>query len=65
MFTLADTVKPGSHYFTLSTEVRETSIKTMLKKSYEHDFVELGHRIVLIIRSTLIMIICLGMTANF
>ena len=40
MFTLADTVKPGSHYFTLSTEVRETSIKTMLKKSYEHDFVE-------------------------
>ena len=40
MFTLADTVKPGSHYFTLSTELRETSIKTMLKKSYEHDFVE-------------------------
>ena len=40
MFTLADTVKPGSHYFTVPTEVKETSIKSMLRKIYEHDFVE-------------------------
>ena len=40
MFTSAATVKPGSHYFTVPTEVRETSIKSMLKKIYEHNFVE-------------------------
>ena len=40
MFTSTDTVNPGSHYFTLPTKVRETSIKRMLKRTYEHDFVE-------------------------
>ena len=40
MLTLADTVKPGSYYFTVPTKVRETSIESMLKKIYEHDFVE-------------------------
>ena len=40
MFTSADTVKPGSHYFTVPTKVRETFIKSMLKKIYEHDIVE-------------------------
>ena len=30
MFTLADTVKPGGHYFTVPTRVRETSIKSLL-----------------------------------
>ena len=32
MFRSDNTVKPGSHYFTVPTEVRETSIKSMLKK---------------------------------
>ena len=32
MFTLADTVKPGSHYRTVGTKVKETSITIMLKK---------------------------------
>ena len=40
IITYADTVKPESHYFTVPTKVRKTSIKTMLNKSYEHDFVE-------------------------
>ena len=40
MFPPADTVKSVSYYFTVPTEVRKTSIKTMLNKSYEHDFVE-------------------------
>ena len=40
MITSADTMKPGSHYFTVPTEVRETFIRSMLKKIYEHDFVE-------------------------
>ena len=40
MLALADTMKPGRHDFTLPTKVRETSIKNMLKKIYEHDFVE-------------------------
>ena len=40
MFTSANTVKPGSHYFAVPTKVRETSIESMLKKIYEHDFVE-------------------------
>ena len=41
MFTLADTVKPGSHYCTVRTNVKETSITSMLKKILEEDFVEL------------------------
>ena len=41
IFTSADTLKPGSHYFTVLTEVREISIKSTLKKIYWHDFVEL------------------------
>ena len=40
MLALADTVKPGRHYFIVPTKVRETSIENMLKKIYEHDFVE-------------------------
>ena len=40
MFTSADKVKPGGHYFTVPTKVRETSIESMLKKIYEHDFFE-------------------------
>ena len=40
MVTSADTMKPGSHYFHVPTEVKETSIESMLKKIYEHDFVE-------------------------
>ena len=40
MFTSADTVKPGGHYVTVPTKVRETSIESMLKKIYEHDFDE-------------------------
>ena len=40
MLTLTETVKPGSRYFTVPTKVRETSIESMLKKIYEHDFVE-------------------------
>ena len=39
MFTSAHTVKPGRHYFTVPTK-RETFIESMLKKVYEHDFVE-------------------------
>ena len=40
ILTLTDTVKPGSHFFTVPTKVRETSIESMLGKTYEHDFVE-------------------------
>ena len=40
MFTLADTVKSGSRYFTVPTKVKETSIENMLNKLYEYDFVE-------------------------
>ena len=40
IFTSVDTVKPGGHYFTVPTKVRETSIESMLKKIYDHDFVE-------------------------
>ena len=40
MFISGDTVKPGSHYFTVPTKVRETSIESMLKKIYDHDFFE-------------------------
>ena len=40
MLVSADTVKPGRHYFTVPTKVGETSIENMLKKIYEHDFVE-------------------------
>ena len=40
MLASADTVKPGRHYFAVPTKVRETSIEKMLKKIYEHDFVE-------------------------
>ena len=40
MLALADTVKPRLHYFAVPTKVRETSIKNILKKIYEHDFVE-------------------------
>ena len=36
----ADTVKPGRHYFTVPTKVKETSIENMLKKIDEHDFIE-------------------------
>lgn len=39
MFRSAESVKPGSNYFTVPTEVREISIKSMLKKIYESDFV--------------------------
>ena len=37
---MADTVKPGQHYFTVPTKVKETSIENMLKKIYENDFAE-------------------------
>ena len=40
MLASVDTVKPGRHYFIVPTKVRETSIQKMLKKIYEHDFVE-------------------------
>ena len=40
MLASADTVNPGRHYFTVLTKVRETFIENMLKKLYEHDFVE-------------------------
>ena len=40
MLALAHTVKPRLHYFAVPTKVRETSIKNILKKIYEHDFVE-------------------------
>ena len=40
MFTSADKKSPVSHYFTLPTEVRETSIESMSKQSYKHGFVE-------------------------
>ena len=40
MLTSADTVKPGRHYFTVPTKVREMSIENILKKIYEHDFFE-------------------------
>ena len=40
MFTSAETVKPESHYFTVPTGVRKISIESVLKKTYEHDFVE-------------------------
>ena len=40
MLASTDTVKPGCHYFTVPIKVRETSIEKMLKKIYEHDFVE-------------------------
>ena len=40
MFTSANRVKSGSHCFAVPTKVRETSIESMLKKIYEHDFVE-------------------------
>ena len=40
LFTSADTVKPGSRYFNVPTGVRETSIESMLKKIYKHDFVK-------------------------
>ena len=40
MLTSADTVKPGRHYFTVPTKVREISIENILKKIYEHDFFE-------------------------
>ena len=40
MLASANTMKPRRHYFTVPTKVRETSIKNMLKKIYEHDFVE-------------------------
>ena len=40
MFRSADTVKPGSHYFTVQTEVREFFIESTSKNIYEHDFVE-------------------------
>ena len=33
-------MKPGQHYFTVPTKVKETSIKNMLKKIYENDFAE-------------------------
>ena len=40
MLASPDTVKPRHYYFTAPTTVRETSIENMLKKIYEHDFVE-------------------------
>ena len=40
MFRSADTVKPGSHYFTVQTEVREFFIESTSKNIYEHDFAE-------------------------
>ena len=33
-------MKPGQHYFTVPTKVKETSIENMLKKIYENDFAE-------------------------
>ena len=40
MFKSTDTFKPGSHYFTVPNKVREPSIESRSKKTYEHDFVE-------------------------
>ena len=40
MLTSANLVKTGRHYFSVLTKVRETSIENILKKIYEHDFVE-------------------------
>ena len=40
MLPSADKVKPGCHYFTVPTKVRETSTEKMLKKICKHDFVE-------------------------
>ena len=33
-------MKPGPHYLTVLTKVRETSTEKMLEKIHEHDFVE-------------------------
>ena len=43
MLTSANLVKTGRHYFSVLTKVRETSIENILKKIYEHDFVDLSH----------------------
>ena len=40
MLTLADRVKPGRHYFTVPTKLRENSIENMSNKIYQHAFVE-------------------------
>ena len=40
MLASSDIVKPGRYYFTVLTKVRETSVEIMLKKIYEHDFIE-------------------------
>ena len=40
MLAQADTVKPGPHYLTVLTKVRETFTEKMLEKIQEHDFVE-------------------------
>ena len=58
VFASADRVKPGSHYFTLPTEVRKTSIKICWRKFANMTLLNLNHSIVLLIRSILIMIIC-------
>ena len=40
MFNSANTVKPGSHYFTVPTGVKEISIESIMKELYENDLVE-------------------------
>ena len=40
MLKSADPITPGSCYCTVSTELRKNSVENMLKKIYEHDFVE-------------------------
>ena len=41
MVTSVDTMKAKNHFFTVPTEVKETSIESMLEKIYKNDFVEL------------------------
>ena len=40
MVTSVDTMKAKNHFFTVPTEVKETSIESMLEKIYKNDFVE-------------------------
>ena len=40
MVTSVDTMKAKNHFFTVPTEVKETSIESMLGKIYKNDFVE-------------------------